>query len=143
MKVNGYNWPLAAQQVMYQAGIEPSLRTDADSQPAPAGVELTAAPGSVASGGSTTLTATVQDFSDRAVSDLAISLNVPSGWTAEQVTTPSRSLTGGMSTVVSWKVTAPTTTSGPVPTATFTAQAGYRSGPDSYTASASAGVTGS
>jgi hypothetical protein len=142
VKVTGYNWPLAAQQVMYQAGIEPRLRTADDSQPAPAGMELTADPASVTSGGSTTLTATVQDFSDRALSDLAISLNVPSGWTAEQVGNPSSSVSGGESTVVSWKVTAPTTASGPVTTAAFTAQAGYRSGPNFYTASASASVAG-
>ncbi|SDM81606.1 NEW3 domain-containing protein [Actinacidiphila guanduensis] len=140
VKVSGDDWPLAAQQVMYQAGIEPRLRTTGDSQPAPAGIQLTAAPATVASDGTTTVTATVQDFSDRPVAGLAVSLSVPAGWTAKPLGTPDRSLGAGRSTSVSWEVTAPATGTG---AATFTAQASYRSGPQSWTASASVGVTGS
>jgi hypothetical protein len=43
LQVTADDWPLAAQRVMDEAGIEPALRTAADSRPAPAGAALTAA----------------------------------------------------------------------------------------------------
>ncbi|WP_405590152.1 NEW3 domain-containing protein [Streptomyces sp. NBC_01190] len=141
VQVTGTNWPLAAQQVIYQAGIEPALRTAPDSRPAPAGAELTAEQSSVGSGGATTLTGTVQNFSTRALSHLTVSLDVPTGWTARQTARPRTRVPAGGTTTVSWQVTPPATVSDPLGTASFTLHTGYRSGRSSYTGSSAASVT--
>ncbi|MGW5434186.1 NEW3 domain-containing protein [Streptomyces sp. NPDC004059] len=141
VQVSGGNWPLAAQRVMYEAGIEPRLRTGNDSRRAPAGVALGAANTSVHPGSSTTLTGTVQNFSTHTLSDLTLSLDLPDGWTAQEVTRPRTSVAGGGNAVASWQVTAPSTMSSPIDSATFTVKASYRSGAAPYAASASATVT--
>jgi hypothetical protein len=140
VQVTGGTWPLAAQQVMYEAGIEPALRTSADSQPAPAGVALTAAPTSVSTGGSTVLTGTVQDFATRGLSDVTMSLGVPSGWTATRLSGPVHTVKGGGTATVTWRVTAPGTATVPINTAAVTLNATYRSAGRSYSASASTPV---
>jgi hypothetical protein len=135
------SWPLAAQKVMYEAGIEPALRTSADTLPAPAGTALTAAEPSLAAGATTTLTATVENFSSREVTGLDLALDAPSGWTVRPATTPATTVHAGRSTTVSWQVTAPAAVSDPLSTAAFTLKAGYSSGGTAYTSSATAGVT--
>ena len=140
VQISGGNWPLAAQQVMYNAGIEPALRTKADSQPAPGGLALSAAASSVGSGGSTTLTATLQDFSAKPLSNLTFTLTSPSGWSATQLSRPLHSVAPGQSTQVTWKVTAPAAASAPLSNATFSLGAGYRSAGADYTATSTANV---
>ncbi len=140
VQVSGGNWPLAAQQVMYNAGIEPALRTKADSQPAPGGVALSAAASSVGNGGSTTLTATLQDFSARALNKPSFALTAPAGWSATQVSRPLKSVPAGESTQVTWRVTAPATASAPLDNATFSLAAAYSSGGKDYTAAFTADV---
>ncbi|HJP73752.1 MAG TPA: NEW3 domain-containing protein [Pseudonocardiaceae bacterium] len=140
VQVTGGTWPLAAQQVIYQAGIEPALRTSADSQPAPAGVVLSAAPASVSTGGSTVLTGTLQDFTAQELSEVTLSLSVPSGWTATQLSSPVHTVKGNGTATVTWRVTAPSTATLPISTAAITLNASYRSTGTSYTASASTQV---
>jgi hypothetical protein len=140
VQVTGGSWPLDAQQVKYEAGIEPKLRTAADSQPAPAGVALAADPTSVSTGGSTALTATVRDFASQALSDLTLTLSLPSGWSATKTSTPHDSVQAGGSAQVSWRVKAPETTTVPIDNATITLNATYRSGGKGYSSSASTNV---
>ncbi len=140
VQVSGGNWPLAAQQVMYEAGIEPALRTKADTQPAPGGLALSAAASTVSSGGSTVVTATVQDFSAQKLTDVALGLTVPAGWTATALSKPLRNIPGGGSTVMAWRVYAPATATAPMDNATFTLAASYRSSGTRYSGSMSATV---
>ena len=140
VQISGGNWPLAAQQVMYNAGIEPALRTKADSRPAPGGLALSAGAASVGSGGSTTLTATLQDFSAKPLNNLSFALTSPTGWTATQLSRPLRSVAAGQSTQVTWRVTAPATASAPLNNATFSLAAAYGSAGTNYTATSTANV---
>jgi len=140
VQITGGNWPLAAQQVMYNAGIEPALRTKADSRPAPGGLALSAAATSVGSGGSTTLTATLQDFSAKPLNNLSFALTSPTGWTATQLSRPLRSIAAGQSTQVTWRVSAPSTASAPLNNATFSLAATYSSAGSDYTATSTANV---
>jgi hypothetical protein len=140
VQVASDSWPLAAQKVMYEAGIEPALRTAADAQPAPAGTALSPAESSLASGGTTTLTGTVQNFSTRRITGLAVSLDLPSGWTARRTTRPATTVKGGGTTSVAWEVTAPSPVADPLTNAVFTLKAVYRSGPYSSTSSTAARV---
>ncbi|HVV20347.1 MAG TPA: hypothetical protein VHF06_12995 [Pseudonocardiaceae bacterium] len=140
VQVTGGTWPLAAQQVIYNAGIEPALRTSADSQPAPAGVALTAVPASISTGGSTVLTGTVQDFAAPGLSDVTLSLTVPSRWTAARLSGPPHTVKGGGTATATWRVTAPGTATAPISSAAVTLNATYRSTGRSYTGSASAQI---
>jgi regulation of enolase protein 1 (concanavalin A-like superfamily) len=141
VQVSDGSWPLAAQQVMYNAGIEPALRTDADSQPAPAGLSLTSAATSLDPGSSTTITAAVQDFSTDGLSNLTLSLNVPAGWTATQTSAPATTVPAGGTTTATWQLTAPATVTVPINKATITLTASYDSGGKSYSASPTTTVT--
>ncbi|MBM9503021.1 NEW3 domain-containing protein [Actinacidiphila acididurans] len=141
VQVGGTNWPLAAQQVIYEAGIEPALRTAADSRPAPAGAELTAAKSSVGSGGTTTLTGTVQNFSTRDITGLTLGLDLPAGWTASPAARPNPTVPAGGTATVSWLVTAPATVPDPLTSGAFTLNAAYRGGRSAYTATSSARVS--
>lgn len=140
VQVSDGNWPLAAQQVMYESGIEPDLRTDADSQAAPAGLVLSAADSSVSGGGSTVLTATVQDFAAADLTGLTLSLDVPSGWSATELSQPDSTVPGGGSTTATWRVTAPTTVTVPIDNAAITSSVAYTSGGKAYSRSASTSV---
>nr|WSX72830.1 DUF1349 domain-containing protein [Streptomyces sp. NBC_00899]WSX81102.1 DUF1349 domain-containing protein [Streptomyces sp. NBC_00899] len=140
LQVADDSWPLGAQQVMYTAGIEPALRTAADSRPAPAGVALTAEKSSLDSGGSTTLTGTVQNFSVHRITGLTVSLDLPSGWTAKPVTPAPATLAGGAAESFGWQVTAPSAVTDPLSNAAFALKAAYRSGRTSYSTSAAARV---
>jgi regulation of enolase protein 1 (concanavalin A-like superfamily) len=138
--VIGDGWPLAAQQVMYDAGIEPALRTAADTQPAPAGVEFTAAKTSLDAGDTTTLNVAVRNFAGRTITGLSMDLNVPDGWTARQTAAPAATLNSGAETTAAWQVTAPSTLTDPITNAAFTLKTGYRAGGASYTASPTARI---
>jgi hypothetical protein len=140
VQISGGNWPLAAQQVMYNAGIEPALRTKADSRPAPGGLALSAAATSVGNGGSTTLTATLQDFSATALNNVSVTLTSPTGWTATQQSDAPHNLAPGESVQVTWTVTAPATASAPLSNATFSLAAAYSSAGNDYTATSTANV---
>ncbi|MBN6544004.1 NEW3 domain-containing protein [Actinacidiphila bryophytorum] len=140
VQVSGDSWPLAAQRVMYTAGIEPALRTPADSRPAPAGAALTAGKSSLDAGGSTTLTGTVQNFSTGRITGLKAGLDLPAGWTAEPVAPAPATLAGGATASFSWRVTAPSTVTDPLSNAAFTLKAAYRSGPEQFSTSSTARV---
>jgi hypothetical protein len=125
---------------MYEAGIEPRLRSGTETQPAPAGLALTAAPASVSTGGSTVLTGTVRDFSSSDLSDVTLELSVPSGWSATETSRRVPIIRGGGSAVVTWRVTAPSTATVPIDNAAITMNAAYRSRGTGYSGSASAEV---
>jgi len=141
VQVASGNWPLAAQQVMYNAGIEPSLRTSADTIPAPAGVVVTPAAASVASGGTTQVSATVQDFADRGLADLKLALSVPAGWSVAAAPRTPRNVRPGQSVTATWTVTAPATVSAPIAQAAVDVSATYRSAGTAYTGTASTSLT--
>ncbi|WP_459800398.1 hypothetical protein [Herbidospora sp. RD11066] len=103
--------PLEASRVVYNAG--PGGTTDPQ-RPA-VGAVLTADPLVVQGGGSTTVTVTVRNFSERRASELAVDLTVPDGWQAERVGKPVRyGIDSGVSSSETWKVTAPASVPAPV-----------------------------
>ncbi|WP_169739820.1 NEW3 domain-containing protein [Actinospica robiniae] len=141
VQVASGDWPLAAQQVMYNAGIEPSLRTSADTIPAPAGLVVTPASASVSSGGTTQVDATIQNFAKRPLSDLRLALSIPSGWSVTPSSKNPHSLPPGESLTASWTVTAPASVSAPIAQAAVGASATYRRAGSAYTGSASTNLT--
>jgi hypothetical protein len=137
LQVPSDDWPLAAQQVMYNAGIEPSLRTSADSDPAPAGLVVGASSASVPAGGTTQVTATVENFGEQPLADLQTALSVPAGWSATAGPSGPRSLGAGQSVTATWTVAAPAGISAPIVQAAVTASVSYRSAGAAHTGTAS------
>ena len=112
VQVAGSNWPLAAQQVMYNAGVKPNLRTfPGEAVSSPAGLALSSDETSVAPGASTTVTATIVNFSAQTVklSD-SPGLAQPVGWTVVPLVTLPAKVGAHDSAVETWQVTAPATT---------------------------------
>ncbi len=112
VQVTGSDWPLAAQRVMYNAGIKPALRTFAEATvPTPVGETLSAASTTLAPGASTTVTATVVNFSGRPVrlTDTT-GLTEPVGWTVTPLSSLPRRVGPHDQAVRTWQVTAPSTT---------------------------------
>lgn len=119
IQVSGTNWPLDAQRVIYNAGIQANLRTFADATvPTPVGLGLTASATTVAPGATITVTATVVNFSTAKVNVTDTpGLTLPAGWSATVQKAMPNQLTKGQSAVASWTVKAPATGTG---TATIT-----------------------
>jgi hypothetical protein len=141
VQVSSGDWPLAAQQVMYNAGIEPSLRTSADTVPAPAGLVLTPASASVASGGTTQVSATIEDFAKEPLADVRFALTVPAGWSATAAPDNPSNLLPGTSLTATWTVTAPSSVSAAIAQAAMNASATYRSAGTAYIGTASTNLT--
>lgn len=109
VQVSGSNWPLAAQKVMYTAGILPGLRTfDGEAVSSPAGLQLSSGATTLAPGASTTVTASVVNFSAKKVR-LADTpgLTEPVGWTVTPLTALPGSVGPNGTVVETWRVTAP------------------------------------
>ena len=123
--VSGYNWPLAAQQVMYNAGIEPGLRTAADTSAAPGGVALTVPASAIAPGQAAAVAVDVENFSTRPLKDVTASLTVPTGWTASAPS--ARNVAPGATVSIPVTVTAPSALDGPIVAGSLTATVSYRS----------------
>jgi hypothetical protein len=136
--VSGYNWPLTAQQVIYQAGIEPRLRTAADAHPAPGGIVLTAPSGALSPGQTVTVSAKLEDFSTDALTHVTASLSVPDGWTAVPVQSPPPAVAPGSTEDMSWQVTAPASLSTPIASGTAQLTVKYASGGQSWSGTRSA-----
>ena len=109
VKVSGLNWPLDAQRVIYNAGLEPGLRDiDGITMPSPVGTSLDASPTTVAAGGTSTVTLLVVNFSaSPARVSLPTDLQVPTGWTVTAQSPLPASLLGNATATARWQVTAP------------------------------------
>ena len=100
VSVSGTNWPLAAQRVIYDSGIEPGLRSSLPGTTVanPSGTALTASPATVAPGASTTVSLVVVNFSARSLKIVAPAApQVPDGWQVTAGQTLPATLAGGAS----------------------------------------------
>ena len=109
MQVSGTNWPIDAQEVIFNAGIEPEYRTfsAATAPTSPLGIDLMSRAAAVAPGASVDVTVTVANFSDHDALLSSAGLLVSDGWTASAEGQLQRVLPGGTTTTQVWHVTAP------------------------------------
>jgi hypothetical protein len=131
--ITAANLPIEASRVIYHAGPTGRYRGPADPNRPPVGAVLAADPASVGAGGTTTVTATLGNVSDRAVAGLTASITVPEGWRAARIGPALRPrLAAGASQAVSWQVTAPASFNTPVARAAVTASVNLRAGRTPY-----------
>jgi hypothetical protein len=136
------NPAIGASRVIYNAGPTGRYRGPADPKRPPVGAVLSADPASLEAGGTSTVTATVQNISDKAVSDLAIAITVPDGWRAVQTgTAPRPRLAPGAAQTVSWRVTAPASFATPVARAPVAASVDFLAGQTPYEVTRTLNVT--
>jgi hypothetical protein len=134
--VSGNNWPLAAQQVMYDAGIEPSQRTSADAPAPPGGVTVSAPASAIAPSQKAAVSVELENFSSSPLTDVTANVSVPTGWTA---TPPAaQDVAPGATVTIPVSVTAPSTISGPLVTGSLTATVSYQGDGRSWTATRTA-----
>ncbi|WP_248963858.1 NEW3 domain-containing protein [Sphaerisporangium perillae] len=140
--ISGGNVPIEAARVIYNAGPTGPYRGSPDPQRPPLGAYLTADPASVSAGGSSTITATVENIGDGRAADLSASITVPEGWQAVRTGKPLKpGLSPGASATVSWKITAPASFATPVSRAPVTASLSFRAGKTGYAMNRSVTVT--
>lgn len=139
--VRGYEWPMAAQQVIYQAGVQPALRDADTTNPEPVGLTVTAGNASLSPAGTTTLTATVRNFGAIAATHVAGRINLSAGWTATPLTTPAGGrLRAGAEATLTWRITAPKSFSTPISSVPVGVVLSYRVAEDRYSSAGSATV---
>ncbi|RKR86527.1 alpha-galactosidase-like protein [Micromonospora pisi] len=127
------NIPIGASRVIHQAGPTGTYRGAADPQRPPVGVFLAADPHSVSAGGSTTVTATIENVGDRPAIGLTTSITVPEGWRAARTgKRPKVVVAPGESTTESWQVTAPGSVPTPVAAADVAVAVGFRADRTAY-----------
>lgn len=140
--ITAANPPIEASRVIYHAGPTGRYRGPADPNRPPVGAALSADPDTVGAGGTTTVTATVANVSDEAVSDLTATIVVPAGWRVVRTGPAPRSrLAPGAAQTVSWQVTAPVSRSVPVAGAPVAVTVGCRAGQTRYALTRSRYVT--
>jgi hypothetical protein len=136
------NPPIEASRVIYNAGPTGRYRGPADPNRPPVGAVLSADPVSLGAGGTTTVTATVENISDKAVAGLTVSIAVPEGWRAVRTgPAPRPRLAAGASQTLSWQVTAPAAVDTPVARAAVTASIAFRAGQTAYAPTRTLNVT--
>ncbi|TDB81806.1 NEW3 domain-containing protein [Micromonospora sp. KC721] len=131
--ITAANPPIEASRVMYRAGPTGPYRGPADPNRPPVGAVLSADPASVSPGGTTTVTATVENIGDEIASGLTAAIAVPDGWRAVRTgPAPRPRLAPGGTQKVSWQVTAPASFATPVARAAVTARMGFLAGQTRY-----------
>lgn len=131
--ITAANPPIEASRVIYNAGPRGRYRGPADPDRPPVGAALSADPASVNAGGTTTVTATLENVSDKTVAGLTASIAVPSGWQAVRTGPAARPrLAPGAAQTVTWRITAPAPISTPVARAAVTATVDFRTGQTPY-----------
>ncbi|MGN9908774.1 NEW3 domain-containing protein [Phytohabitans sp. LJ34] len=127
------NPAIEASRIIYNAGPTGRYRGPADPERPPVGAVLSAEPASLGAGGTTTVTATLENISDKAVAELTAAIAVPEGWRAVRTgPAPRPRLAPGASQTVSWQVTAPASVTVPVARAAVTATVDLRAGQTGY-----------
>ena len=122
-----------ASRVIYNAGPTGRYRLPADPNRPPVGAALSADPSSVEAGGTTTVTATVQNISEKTASSLTAAITVPDGWRAVRTgPAPRPRLAPGAAQTVSWRITAPASFTTPVARAAVTAAVEFQAGQTPY-----------
>ncbi|WP_170317224.1 right-handed parallel beta-helix repeat-containing protein [Acrocarpospora corrugata] len=136
------NLPIEASRVVYNAGPVGEYRTIPDPRRVPIGVSLTADPPTMRAGESTTVTATVENLSDRRAAELEVVVTVPDGWQAVRVGKPMRyGIDSGVSATETWKITAPGSFSAPVSRAPVRASVRVRADQADFTVTRSLTLT--
>jgi hypothetical protein len=136
------NPAIEASRVIYNAGPTGRYRGPADPNRPPVGAVLSADPTSLEAGGTSTVTATVQNISDKAVSGLTVAITVPDGWRAVRTgPAPRPRLAPDAAQTVTWKVTAPASFTTPVSRAAVTATMEFQAGQTSYEVNRTLNVT--
>ena len=131
--ISATNPPIEASRVIHAAGPTGRYRGPADPDRPPVGAVLSADPRTLEASGVTTVTATLGNVGDQAVTGLTASITVPEGWRAVPIG-PSLQprLAAGAQQTVSWQVTAPESITTPVARAAVTASVDFRVGPTRY-----------
>ncbi|WP_173059880.1 NEW3 domain-containing protein [Phytohabitans houttuyneae] len=142
LTITAGNPPIEASRVIYNAGPAGAYRDPVDPNRPPVGAVLAADPASLSAGGTTTVTATVHNVSDKAVSGLTAAITVPDGWQAVRAGPALRPrLAPDTAQTASWRVTAPASVTTPVARAAVTAVLELRAGQTPYSVTRTLNVT--
>lgn len=140
--ITAANPPIEASRVIYNAGPTGRYRGPADPNRPPVGAVLSADPPSVEADGTSTVTATMQNVSDKPVSGLTAAITVPDGWRVARTGPALRpQLAPGATQTIAWRVTAPASVTTPVARAAVTASVGLRAGQTTYELTRTLNVT--
>jgi hypothetical protein len=136
------NPAIEASRVIYNAGPTGRYRGPADPNRPPVGATLSADRTTLDAGGTSTVTATIQNVSDKAASELTAAITVPDGWRAVRTgPAPRPRLAPGAAQTLTWQVTAPASFTTPVARAAVTMAVEFQAGQTPYKLTRTLNVT--